>query len=40
MKDVEDMINLQQKYNDILATKLEEALQRIASLEAILNDKK
>lgn len=40
MRDVEDMIYLQKKYNDILATKLEETLQRVSVLEEILNNKK
>lgn len=30
---VEERLAIQEKYNDILATKLEEALQRIATLE-------
>lgn len=36
LAEVREMITLQEKYNDTLATKLEEALQRIAVLEAFL----
>ena len=36
LAEVREMVSLQEKYNDVLATKLEEALQRIQVLEAIV----
>src|SRR4030067_764508 len=38
LKLVEERLILQEKYNDILATKLDEALSRIENLEIKLND--
>ncbi|WP_417804666.1 hypothetical protein [Thalassospira lucentensis] len=37
LEEVRAMVVLQEKYNDVLATKLEEALQRIEILEATLS---
>ena len=37
-KEVEERLNQQDKYNDILATKLHEALQRIQDLEAAVEN--
>jgi len=37
-KEVEERLNQQDKYNDILATKLHESLQRIQDLEAAVEN--